>query len=112
MSTDFVVSAKNNPTRLQSNVSKGDAELYTIDFTPWQEDNDTIISTTWTLESGDAAITGQSLVSGVASALVTFTNSGRNMVSVLATTATAKKKAWIEILARDQQLSVDDYGAC
>lgn len=111
MSTDLVVTAKNNPQRFQANLSKGDAEAVEIDFRPWQEDNATITNVTWTLESGSAAISGQTLISGVASALLTFAEAGRSIVSILATTATAKKKVWLEVYARDQQLIVDDYGA-
>lgn len=110
MSTDFVVSAKSNPSKVSSNVCKGDAVTYEFDFTPWQEDNSTITSVTWTLESGSAAISNKVLTSGVATALVTFTDAGRNIISVLAATATEKKKVFLDVTARDQQLIADDYG--
>lgn len=110
MSTTFVVSAKNNPALYQLNVSKGDAEPVSVDFSPWEEDNATITSATWTLETGSAAISGTSLTNAVASALITFSDSGKNIISVLATTATAKKKVWLEFLAKEQQLPADDYG--
>lgn len=111
MTTTWNVAARNNAMRHQLNVSKGDAEAVRVDFTPWQEDNATITSATWTLESGSAAISGQALVAGVASALLTFSQAGRSIISILATTATAKKKVWLEVYARDQQLAADDYGA-
>jgi hypothetical protein len=111
MSTDFVVAAKNNPSKFTHRVSEDDAVTFTVDFTPWQEDNSNITSVTWTLESGSAAISGQNLTSGIASALVTFSDSGRNIISVLATTASEKKKVWIDIEATDQDKFIDDYGS-
>lgn len=110
MSTNFTVTALNNPERFQDKVSKGDAVTYEFDFTPWEEDNHTITNVTWTLESGTAAISGQNLTDGVATALLTFNDTGKSIVSVLATTATEKKKVWLEVLAKDQSLCVDDYG--
>lgn len=110
MSTDFVVTARNNPNIFVDNVSKGDAVTYQFDFTPWQEDNSNITSVTWTVESGQAAVSGQALASGVASALLTFSEAGRNIISVLATTATQKKKVWLDVISRDQDLIVNDYG--
>ena len=110
MTTEIVVSAKNNVARHQVNVSLGDVEPCEIDFRPWQEDNATITSATWTVESGNVAISGEALVSGLASALLTFASAGRSMISVLATTASAKKKVYLEVYAKDQRLETDDYG--
>lgn len=111
MSTDFYVVAKAKPDRFQDNVSKGDAVTYSVDFTPWQEENSNITSVTWTSGSGQAAISGQVLTSGVATALITFSQAGKNLISVLATTATQKKKVWLEIYAEDVDSEPDDYGA-
>jgi hypothetical protein len=110
MTTSFIVTAKGAPDYFRDNVSKGDADTYSFDFTPWQEANHTITSATWTVESGNASVSGKVLASGVASALVTFTDPGRSLISILATTATEKKKAWLEVVAKDQSVCVDDYG--
>ena len=110
MSTAFVVTSKDNPRKFYDSVSKGDVVAYRFDFTPWQDDNDTITSVTWTLESGQASISGETLISGVADALVSFPQQGRSVISVLATTATAAKKVFISIEARDEALEYTEDG--
>lgn len=110
MSTNFYVTSKGRPDLFRDNISKGDAVTYSIDFTPWQEANSNISSVTWTVESGNAAVSGQSLTSGVASALITFADSGRSLISILATTATQKKKTWLEVRAIDREVYAADYG--
>lgn len=110
MSKNYVVAAKINPTRFSDKVSKGDAETYVVDFTPWQEDNSPVTTVTWTLESGSAGISNQSLVSGVASALISFNDAGTQVISVLANTGTQKKKVWFEIFAHDLDFIANDYG--
>lgn len=114
MSTNFVVTSKDNPQKFYDNVSKGDVVTYHFDFSPWQDDNSTITSIVWTLESGNASISNQVLTSGVAAALVSFPQEGRNTISVLAVTANEQKKIFINIIARDQQLEfpIDGYGYC
>lgn len=110
MSTTFTVPARAIKDVHNDNVSKGDANTYEFDFTAWQEDNSTITSVTWTVVSGSVSITNETLSSGVASALITFNNEGRALVSVLAETATEKKKVWLETYAKDMRISSDDYG--
>lgn len=110
MSTSFTVTATSKPNNRTDNVSVGDIVKYEFDFRPWQEDNDTITAVTWTTESGQVAISSQAHTSGVASALLSFPQSGNNLVSVLATTATVKKKVWLEVYARDETSPADDYG--
>lgn len=110
MTTRFYVPAKEAKTLHKDNVSKGDAETYEIDFTAWQEDNTTISSVTWTVESGSVSISGQTLTSGVASALLTFSHEGKQLVTVLADTGTEKKKIWLEIYATDRTIYDGDYG--
>lgn len=109
MTTNFVVTAKQTSDQFFDVVSKGDTEKYQFDLTPWQEDNDTISSVTWTVESGQAAVSGQTFLSGVASALLSFPEDGRSFISVLATTPTVKKKLWLVAEARDVKLYTDDY---
>lgn len=110
MPTSFVLPSKTRIDTFRDNVSIGDAVTYEIDCRPWQGDNSTITSVTWTVEAGNAAISGQSLTSGVATALVTFTDSGKSLISILITTATQKKKVWLEVLAKNMQVYMDDYG--
>ena len=52
MSTDFVITSENNPDLFRDTTSKAEAKTYSFDFTPWEEDNSTITSATWTVEAG------------------------------------------------------------
>lgn len=110
MSTDFVVTAYGKPDRFKDRVSKGDAVTYYINFSPWQEENSDITSVTWTVEAGQASVSGASESAGFATALVTFSSAGNNLISILATTATQKKKVWLEVYAADEEVFADDYG--
>lgn len=110
MSTNFVVTAKLTSDQYYDVVVKGDIVKYQFDFTPWQEDNDTISTVTWTVESGSAVLSGQALASGVASARVSVPEEGRSFISILATTPTVKKKLWLVVEAKDASISMSDYG--
>ena len=111
MSTDFTVTTKTRLDAFKDKVSIGDIATYEFDCTPWQDDNSTITGATWTVESGSASISGQAVSSGIVSAQVSFTQAERVLISILLTTATEKKKLWLEIICRDYQLPIDDYGA-
>lgn len=110
MSTNFVVTAENNVDQYVDNVSKGDVVEYTFDFRPWQEDNEEIVSFTWTSESGEAGVASPVNNDGIASALITFNQSGGSLISVTAITATMKKKIWLRVKSKDLQWCPDDYG--
>lgn len=110
MPTQFTLTTKTRVDTFRDVVSIGDAVTYQIDCTPWQEDNSAISSASWTVECGEAGISGQSLVSGVVSALITFSQSGKALISILLSTATQKKKIWLEVRAKDLNGSADDYG--
>ena len=111
MSTKFYVTSEDNPDKLFSRVNKNDAVTYSFDFRPWQEDNHTITSVTWTLEAGNASLGTPSTTSGVSTCLVTFSNAGKSLISVKATTSTEVKKVFLAVLAKDELLAAtDDYG--
>lgn len=112
MSTDFVITSENNPARFRDSVAKGEAITYRFDFTPWQEDNSPIISVTWNVESGQAAITGETLVNGIATALITVAESGGSLTKITANTGTEIKVVSLDILAKDaaRPTASDDYG--
>lgn len=112
MTTDFVVATKDNPRKYLDNVAKNDAVTYKFDFGPWADDNHPIISVTWSLQTGNAAISNQALVNGVASALISFPQYGRNMISILAASAYETKQVWLYVVAHDEQyeLTLDGYG--
>ena len=104
MSTDFVITSENNPELFRDTTSKGAAKTYSFDFTPWQEDNSSLSSAAWTTEAGQAAITGEALASGIATALITTTESGGSLIKLVATTATEIKVIWLDILAKDMKV--------
>ncbi len=111
MSTDFVLPTKTHFDTFKDNTSIGDVITYRIDATPWEDDNSTITSATWTVEAGQAAISSEAVASGIVSANVTFSQSGKSLISILLTTATQKKKVWLQVLCRDlQNETTDDYG--
>lgn len=109
MAKTIAVTALNNPDRISDRVSVGDIEKYSFDFSAWQEDNDTITDIVWTVESGSAIIATPTLVSGVSTALITFSNAGLNLISIAAETSTTKKRVWMIVRATDGNLTAD-YG--
>ena len=110
MSTKFTVPARVQKDRFNDVVSINDAITYEFDFTAWQEDNNTITSATWTVETGNASVSNESLSSGVASALLTFSESGYSLISILVDTGTEKKKVWLETSTKDMKYEPYDYG--
>lgn len=112
MSTKFKVPAHVKKSKFIDVVSIDDAVRYEIDFTAWQEDNSAITGAVWAVEHGSVGVTEETLSNGVASALVTFNDQGRCLISILASTATEKKKVWLEIRAKDYEFEAGDYGVC
>lgn len=107
MSTKFYVPAKTSRNKFFDIVNKGEAVTYEIDFSSWQEDNSTITSIIWEVLAGSASVSGESLAAGVASALVTFGDRGLNLISVLTTTASEKRKVYLEIKVEDREYCGD-----
>jgi deoxyhypusine synthase len=112
MSVNFTLTSKTRVDQFRDSASLGDVISYSIDCTPWQEDNATITGVTFTALSGAAvSITSPLVASGVVSAILNFTQAGRSLVSILLTTASGlTKKIWLEINVKDVQLPADDYG--
>jgi len=112
MSTDFAVAAKNSPNIFRDNTpAKNDVVNYTIDFSAWAEDNDTIDSVTWTVESGQVGIDDQDLDDNIASANVTFNERGFACISIFAIGVNLKRKVFLYLNAKDPTYgTLDDYG--
>lgn len=110
MTIAFTLLAQTRQDVFAANASIGDATKYQIDCTPWQEDNGTITSAEWTVESGTASIASENLTSGITSAIITYTQAGKALTSILLTTATTKKKIWLAVSVKDMKLLADDYG--
>lgn len=100
-------------TRMQQRVFfEGGAETIRFDYSGWADDNGTVTSVTWTLDSGDAAISSESLSSNVASALITTSSEGRSLIKIAATDGTNIDIQWLDISSKDMMLQSDDYGLC
>lgn len=111
MPTNFTLTSKTRLDAFSDRVSIGDAKKYVIDCTPWQEDNDTIISSTWANDGGNAAVGAPNLVNGVIDCIITFSQAGKTLIGILLTTTTVKKKLWLEVHCTDLQFGLyDDYG--
>lgn len=110
MAKVFYISSGAKPDQYTDNVSIGDVVTYQFDLTPWQEANSTVTTVDWTNEAGQGSIADDALVSGVASANITFNQAGRNIITLLINTATQKKKIWLEVYVKDVDHYADDYG--
>ena len=112
MTVSFTLASRNKVSTFSDNAHKGDVTNYTLDCSPWAEDNGAMVTAVWTVETGGASISNQTLVSGIAAARVTFNERGYVQLSLLASTATASKKVYLNILVDDETLRGDDYGQC
>ena len=113
MATEFVITAEDNPEIFRDNAFKSGATTYSFDFSPWAEDNNTVTTATWTLEAGQATISGEALSSNVATALVTFSQSGGALIKLVASSSSEIYVTWLDVLAKDPKaLTHRDYGLC
>ena len=112
MATKFTLLSKTISSHFVDDVGVGDVVSYEIDCSPWAYDNADISAATWTLESGSAVISGESVASNVVSATVSFSEESTNLISVLIETAGGiKKKIWITAIAHDENIYTDDYSS-
>lgn len=109
--SDFFVTSKQRQEIRQRAQYKGDVKALSVDFSPWAEDNSDVSTVTWSVESGNAAISSETLTSNVASALITTSEAGHSMIKLLATDGTHTEAVYIHIRARDPQAvgTIPDY---
>lgn len=88
------------------------AESVKFDFSPWADDNGTVTAVTWSIRSGQAAVSGETLAANVASALITTSEQGPSLIRVVATAGGNKYVAHIEVRAKDPEFPSQDYGLC
>ena len=96
----------------QTSVMKGDVLPVSIDAAPWAEDNGAVTGATWSVESGNAAISGEALASNIASAVLTTSESGPSLIKVLLAGATHTKRFNLRVYAKDPEQRSNDYGFC
>jgi hypothetical protein len=106
----YTITTNNRKNKFNDRVSIDDAVPYQFDFTPWQEDFGTITGVTVVAERGLVGVTNIENNNGLVSAVLTFSDQGKALVTFLVTTATAKKKVWLEVYAKDYENEPDDYG--
>lgn len=113
MTTSFTLATKTRVDAYRDNASIGDVVKYEFDCTPWQDDNSPITSVEWTnYGSGNVSISAPTLVAGVTTAYLTFSQSGWNKIKIVLTTATQKKTIWLKVhvMDRTRDSGGDDYG--
>lgn len=107
---EYVVRANDRMSVRRALLLKGAVVPVQVDFAPWVEDGGAVTSVTWTVKSGNAAISGESLASNVASAVLTVADQGQSMIEVLAAGATHTIPFRLAVYARDPTLyPVNDY---
>lgn len=90
---------------------KGDVKSLSVDLSPWADDNGTVTTATWTVESGQAILSNKTLTSNVAACLVTTTEADSGMIKLVATDGTHSEAIYIRYVTKDPQaVATDDYG--
>lgn len=110
MGTTFHITSENTPQAFQDVGFKDGATSYSFDLSQWAEDNGTVTTVTWTVKSGSATISGEALASNVATALITFGQSGSNLIQIKASTGSKIYIGYLDVLAKDPQGGTYDYG--
>lgn len=109
---DFAVTTQRNRQIERMLAFKDGAETVQFDYNPWSVDNGNVTVVTWTVKVGNAAISAQALAAGIASALVTTAESGGSLVQIKATAGTNIHITNLDILAKDPNRPINDYGLC
>ena len=106
----IVIKALDNSSRTRDSINIGSARSYNIDFSPWAENNNTVTSVTWTVKNGSASISGESLTSNVANALITFSQAEKNLIEIKGITTSETFVTYLEVLVKDPSLDfINDY---
>jgi hypothetical protein len=108
----YVVTANRNRQIEHVLAWKDGAEKVEFDFNPWVDDHETVTAVTWTVKSGQAAVSGEALASNVASALITTAEQGASLIQIVATAGSNKYVTHILVKAKDPELPSQDYGLC
>ena len=106
----FVVTNNRNRDIERVLAFEGQSQVVEFDLSPWEDVNGSVTAVTWTLKSGSAGISSESLSSSVASALITTNQSGRSMIKVSLTAGSNTEILHFEVFAKDPQVVTEDYG--
>jgi hypothetical protein len=92
---------------------KGESQTVEYDFTPWEEDNGSVSSVVWTVKSGQAGVSNESLASSIASALITTSDAGSSLITLTATSSTGEVLVTtLRVVSKDPEYRINDYGIC
>lgn len=105
----FYITNRNLREVKQHKQKKGQSELIRFDWSAWAEDNGTLTTATWVLESGSASIAGESLTSNVGQAQITTAETGTSLIKVTATDGTDIDVQYLEVRAFEPQTDNLDY---
>lgn len=109
--SNIYITAFENQKTFKDAVNIDSAKKYQIDYSPWAEENNNVTTVTWTVQSGNASVSAEALSSNVASALITFSSAGRNLIQVKADTGTEIFVTYLNIYVRDPEYDfTNDYG--
>ena len=101
-----------NPAQqtLQRIQFKGDVKSLDVDCSPWADDNGTVTTATWSVESGSASIGTEALASNVASMLLTTSVADSGVIKLVVTDGTHSEALYINYIVKDPQAyPTDDY---
>ncbi len=111
MAKRFSVNSRDNALSFKDKVLKGAKVTYEFNFSQWAEENNTATSATWEVEHGKASVSGQSLANNIASALVSFPESGASRIKLTANTGTEQYVTYLDLLAKETDVELTyDYG--
>lgn len=111
MSKKIFITSEDNPKRYYDRAFVGDARTYSFDFSQWAEENNNVTAVTFEVVAGSAGITGETLASNVATALITTSEITGVLIKITATTGTEIYVAYLDIIVKDPKTQFnDDYG--
>lgn len=112
MSKEFVIPAKLFRNIFETRNLVGDVERFSFDFSPWLDTGDSINSVTWTVSSGSPAIADITLVSNVATALISCPQKDVSVINVKVETLNGTIQNFVLLIRTSESpssLMVDDY---
>ena len=104
---EFVVTTNRNREIDKVLLMDGQTETVKFNVAPWEGDNGTVSSVSWSVVSGNASIANTALASSVASATVTGSSGGKSLVKVTLTTSGNNVGVlYFEVYVRDPEIVV------
>lgn len=106
----YTITANRNRQKFGLLAFEDQAQTVRVDFSPWSDDNGSVSTVTWTVDSGNAAISNEDLSSNVAEAVITTSDIGNSLIKLEATAGNNNEVVYILVHAKDFQAIHWDYG--